>query len=211
MRQSVAETGHQTGRYCISLFPSSRRKGWAPSRVDVDHKSSVFDLSVQCPPVCGKSEAMELEPPSTLILLRKSRLPAYRRVQVWTQQGQTWAQLGRQDSGFRVQHFPPRESSGWDAFRACLMMMLTMISTGSICFWGILHLCGRQPRWKSPGAWKHGWAFRLWLLLPTLHASTLGWIVVGLVSWVLPTSLPIELRHPALWIGLVRSSLGAEL
>ena len=27
MKQSVAETGHQTGRYCISLFPSSRQKG----------------------------------------------------------------------------------------------------------------------------------------------------------------------------------------
>lgn len=77
IKQSVEKTGHRTGKYCVVALPCPAPEGGVRDSpgVDVDHKSSVFDLSGQRPLVCGEPEAVELEPPSVLILLRKSHLP----------------------------------------------------------------------------------------------------------------------------------------
>lgn len=78
IKESVEKTGHQTGKYRVVALPCPAPEGEevrdSPG-LDVEHKSSVFDLSGQCPLVCGELEAVELEPPSVLILLRKSHRP----------------------------------------------------------------------------------------------------------------------------------------
>lgn len=72
---------------------------------------------------------------------------------------------------------------------------MLMISTGNVCPWLTF---GWQPRRKFPGARKHGWASDLDFCLPlSLLASTSGWIVMGLIFWMLPTFQPILLRYPS--------------
>lgn len=141
---------------------------------------------------------MELEPPSVLDPLRRSSVPLYPG-----SERQTGAQ--QRFSGFwpGVQHFPAGENSGRAQFRACLMMMLIMISTGEMFAHGLsCTYLTDNPGENTLGPGNQDGASGFDYCSPTLPpclylgVNSYG---TGLLSSLHLTSLPTGPDAPALW------------